>query len=414
MNLQPYLISLVVGFLVGLERERDKHPIKAMGLRTFTSISLLGAIAGGLQQPWIAAIVAFFALSLILISYAHQVRLSQKKADLGLTTEFAAAFVFCLGYVSHTSPVLTALLGPVLTLMLFSKTWLHRFTKGLTHREIEAALILFLAAVVVLNLVPDATLDPLGIFNPRKFGYLVLTLGVLEFGSYVLIKTIGERKGTLIAGFLGGLVSSTAVVLSSARRSLQHPEASMSLLKFCIIAKIAALLQLLLIVGMISLELVQILLPVVGAALLVGTLSLFVLSLRRSQGSAKALTEMALRSPLDLKGVLRLSLLLALILAGISLTKRAFGEEVTFIVTFLTALFELHGVSLATATLFKQGAMSQQMALISLLISIVASLLAKVGISWLVARGLFRKILTLAFLAMAAASSIAGIFTIRS
>ncbi|MFN8790168.1 MAG: MgtC/SapB family protein [Bdellovibrionales bacterium] len=411
MDLQPYLISLVVGFLVGLERERNKHPIKAMGLRTITSISLLGAVAGGLEQAWMSAIIAIFALSLILISYAHQIRMSQKKADWGLTTEFAAVFVFCLGYISHTSPVLSALLGPVLTLMLFSKTWLHRFTKALTHREIEAALILFLAAVVVLNLVPDATLDPWGIFNPRKFGYLILTLGILEFGSYVLVKSIGENKGVLIAGFLGGLVSSTAVMLSSARRSQQHPELALPLLKLCIVAKIAALLQLLLIVGLISLDLVQTLVPAVGAALVVGTLSLFVISRRSPASSESPLAGVVLRSPLDLKGVLRLSLLLALILGGISLTKRAFGEEVTFIVTFLTALFELHGVSLATATLFKQGATTQQMATISLLIAIAASLIAKIGISWLVARGRFSKIVTLIFLAMATASSVIGIVT---
>ncbi len=111
-----------------------------------------------------------------------------------------------------------------MALILFSKTWLHRFTNAIKPSELQAALLLLLAGVSIISLVPDSPIDRWAIFNPRKFGYIVLILATLEFSSYVLTKMIGQKTGTLVVGFLGGLVSSTAVLVSTARRAKIEPK----------------------------------------------------------------------------------------------------------------------------------------------------------------------------------------------
>ncbi len=395
---QPYLIAIVIGLLVGIEREKA-HPMKkAMGVRTFLLISLLGAIAGDLQNVWLSSLLTSFTLGLILISYFTQANANGPSVDRGLTTEFAAGIVFCLGYAAHQSPALSAMIGPVVALILFSKASLHRFTHALKPSELEAALLLLLGGVAVINLAPDAVVDPWGIFNPRRFGYLIIALATVEFSSYILAKVIGEKTGSLIIGFLGGLVSSTAILFSSARQTKKTPENWRTLVCSTLAATLASIGELLFIVALIAPELlVRIVLPT-GTGLLFGAAALVGLT-KQTQIPSQS-SGLSLKSPLEWKGVFRLSLMLGGILALISLAKLWLGDDATFALSFVTGLFELHGVALANATMFSHGQVTVEVASISILLAVIASLIAKIAISWTLCRGLFARILSAIFAAM--------------
>lgn len=411
MNWQPYLIAIMIGLLIGIERERSHSSQSSIGVRTFLLVSLLGAITGDVENPWIAFVLSTFALGLIFISYFNQTRQNNKKTDFGLTTEFAAGLVFSLGYIAHKEPTLAAVTGPIVAVLLFSKSSLHKFIKNIKPIELQSALFLFLAGVVIINLVPDHTIDPWGVFNPKKFGFLVLTLASLEYFGYISVKIIGEKNGRLIIGFLGGLVSSTAVLLFSAKQAKQSPSEWRTLFVSTVAAKIAALVELLLIVYFISESLFkQIGLPVFSIVLMAG-LSILVVNKNvfgnksADENTSKSTNtkdyDLNLKSPLDWKGVLKLSVTLAGILGLISLAKLWIGDEATTAISFLTGLFELHGVSLANATMFKQNQLSLESANFNILLAVVASLVAKLSLTWAISRnGAFAKVLTLSFTLM--------------
>ncbi len=374
-NWQPYVVALVIGLLVGIEREKAHPSQKTMGVRTFVLISLLGAVAGGIEQVWVAALLTGFCLGLIILSYQFQTK-TQSLSDKGLTTEFAAGLIFCLGFMSHQRPALSALMGPMVAMILFSKASLHRFTRAIKPSELEAALLLFLAGVIVISLVPNEAIDPLGIFNPKKFGYLVLTLATLEFSSYVLGKILGEKKSSIVIGFLGGLVSSTAVLLSATKKSSRNEESWRTQAGSALAALVASLVELFLIVGLVSPPLlIQILLPI-GLGVLMAACGLFYFHSTATQES----NPLDLRSPLDWRGVGRLSIMLALILGTISVCKIWFGNQAAYVLSFLTGLFELHGVSLANATLFHEGQIPIEVARLSIIFAVIASLIAKIAI----------------------------------
>ncbi len=393
---QPYLIAIVIGLLIGIEREKAHPHQKTMGVRTFVLISLIGAIAGDAGAVWLSYFLALFSLGLILVSYFNQTRSKAAQIDRGLTTEFAAGIVFCLGYMAHQSPALSAIIGTLVAIILFSKIYLHQFTKTLKPAELKVALLLLLGGVVVINLVPDTVIDPWGIFNPRKFGYIILTLATLEFSSYVLTKIVGERRGALVAGFLGGMVSSTAVLISSARQSTKIPETWQTQLCAALMAKLAALAEVFLIVGLISHSLFLRIMWPIGVGIFIGGLSLIVLARKKYRRNAG----MNLKSPLDWKGVFRLSFMLGAILAMISLAKSILGDQGTFIASFITGFFELHGVSLANATMQSQNYLTLNAASVSILLAVVASLVAKIFISWVINREVFSQILTGVFASM--------------
>ena len=389
---KPYLISLAVGLLVGIERENSKSD-KALGVRTFLLLSLLGAITGSLQEPGLKVCISVFAFGLIITSYVIQIFSQSAQVHLGLTTEFAAGLVFTVGIIAHTSPLLAATMGPVIALILFSKESLHQFTRQIRPTELKAAISILLIAVIVIELTPDQTIDPWGFINPRKFGYLLLILATLEFSSYLLFKIIGERKGALATGFLGGLVSSTAVLISSAQQALKSPDLWRTSLSTVMAAQIASLIEMLTIILVISQELFLELLPAVASSLLFCAICLYFLWQNQSAQN----TPLILKSPLDLKGVLRLSLLFGFLLILVSVVKNWLGSDAIYALSFAAGLFELQGISLANANLFGQKQVLVEVASQSILIAVVASFLAKIGISWFINRNRFSVYLTLLF-----------------
>jgi uncharacterized membrane protein (DUF4010 family) len=386
----------MIGLLVGIEREKSHPSPKSMGIRTFLLICLLGSIAGGIQNILIGLLITTFSLSLIAISYFNQTKLKQDETNLGLTTEFAAGIVFCLGYITHEAPTLAAVTGALLAVILFSKATLHHFIKTIKPSELQAALLLFLSTVVIINLVPDKIIDPWGIFNPKKFGYLILILASLEFLSYVLAKVLGVNKGLALVGFLGGFVSSTAVLLSSSKQAAKNPERWTQLLSSTLAAKLAAIIELFLIVFIISPPLFfKIIFYFVSAFLVISLALLYFL--RKATSSTQTNVDFEIRSPLDWRGVFRLSILLATILALLSVTKLWLGDKASMALSFLTGLFELHGVSLANATMFSQSQIDSKTAVSNIVLALIASLVAKITISWIICRGPFSRALTLVF-----------------
>lgn len=399
---QPYFIALLIGLLVGIERERAHPKDKALGLRTMILVSLLGALAKGLDTTWIAVVISSFCLSLVVLSYMATIKSAASTQDRGLTTEFAAGILFFLGYAAHDYPTLSAMMGPFLALVLFSKRQLHDFTHAIRPQELQAALLLLLVGVVITNLVPNRAIDPLEIFNPRKFGYIALTLGILEFSGYLLMKFLGEKRGNFLTGFLGGLVSSTAVILSTAQGAKQRPKSWAVYVLSALAATIASLAALLLVIGLISLEVLgRVWIPILGA---MGVAIAGMMILSRSKDIASS--ELRLKSPLDWIGVLKLSSVLGASLAVVALVQRLLGEVAIYATSFVAGLVELQAICIAHATIFEAGKINLDLAEKGVLIAVLASFLSKIAISIFVNRGAYTRFAASIFLLMGAATAL--------
>ncbi len=404
-SLLPFIVSLLLGFLIGIERERNRAPDSAMGVRTFTLLAILGSLAGWLSEAWIASLLATFALSLVLLAYYRETR-PRRNVDRGLTTEIAAGLVFTLSFASHRNPPLIALLACIVTLLLFWKKPLHRFSRHLQPRELEAALLLLLLGIGVLSLLEDKVIDPFGLFNPRKFGLIVLAVGGIEFVSYLAVKFFDPAKSPLFVGFFAGLVSSTALTLTSAHLNAKKPAAWRQHAAMVISGKIASIVELLAIVGFSSPALAPQVATLVAPPVAAGAAAVFWL-LRSGPREGSSLQ---INTPLDIPGVLRLSLLLAVILAVVALAQRYAGDLGRDLVVAIGATFELHGVSLATATLHEKEQLSMAGAVRSLQVAMAADLLAKIALPWFVVRNSFSRAVTVTFAMMIALVLSTGFF----
>ena len=90
-----FATALLIGALVGIERERHKrrheHP-EIAGLRTFILVALFGALSGWvslvLATSWVLAAGLIAITAAVLTGYVLSVRMNPE--GLGLTTELAA------------------------------------------------------------------------------------------------------------------------------------------------------------------------------------------------------------------------------------------------------------------------------------------------------------------------------------
>ena len=161
--LQPFLVALAIGLLLGFERERSHKRTLPAGSRSFALLSLLGAVAATFG-PW--AVITGLAGVTALMALAY---FRTSTEDPGTTTEIAAVVAFLLGALAYGRPGIAVALAVVVVGLLASKSRIHRFARDIvTEVEMEDAIKFFVVAFVVLPLLPNQPMGPYGVLNPAK------------------------------------------------------------------------------------------------------------------------------------------------------------------------------------------------------------------------------------------------------
>lgn len=409
-DLQPFTVSFLIGLVIGIERERS-HPegTQAAGVRTFILLSLLGAIAAWINSVPIVIILSTFALSAILLGYFRSTEHRIKNENIGLTTEFSAAIVFCLGFLSLKNTLLAAFLGGAVLLVLLSRDRLHAFSRNhIKPEEVQATTIMLVLAVGILPFLPNHTIDPWGLFNPQRFGMLIMAIAAIQFSGYVAIRVFGQNLGMIIMGFFGGLVSSTAVFVTLPRIVRQHPELIYATTAAAILSTIGMLVEFSLILSLASQELLLAVIWPIIAMIVVGLLSIVLVT----HNHIKHAVISDPINPLDIKSVLRLSTLIGGMIFLVAFTNHYVGDQGIHALAFLSGLFDVQGISLATATLQTSGTFGLSEASAMLATIIFASYLTKFGLLLSIARDKFAALTATFLLLMLAAGSVTFWFTV--
>jgi uncharacterized membrane protein (DUF4010 family) len=223
-------IAALIGLAVGTEREWSAPPTGPRrgfaGLRTFLLFGMGGGAAGILFEanlPIPAAILLASAAALNVAAYVMTVRRPDQPLDG--TTEAAALVVLSLGVLAALG-YLTLATGcaAVVVFALGEKERLHRLVARIGQREMHAALVFMVLALVVLPVLPAGPYPALLDFRPRELWGFVLLLSGLNFASYLARRSVGPGKGYGATGALAGLISSTLLTLQFSRISRSEPQ----------------------------------------------------------------------------------------------------------------------------------------------------------------------------------------------
>ena len=249
------LLALAIGFLIGIERgwrqREEEAGGRVAGIRTFTLLGLLGGFVGmaqGSPLGLLFLLLAVGAMAALIVGYRADMR---RDDNVSATSTLAAIATIGLGAVAGTGQLTLASVGAgAMAILLASRSALHQAIRLTSEQDLRALLRLVLVVFVVLPLLPDANIGPFGALNPRRLWLVVVITGAISFVGYVLARWLGQRRGALVTGIVGALVSSTAVTLDSARRIREGSggpadDAAVAIASFVMVARALLLVALL-------------------------------------------------------------------------------------------------------------------------------------------------------------------------
>jgi uncharacterized membrane protein (DUF4010 family) len=395
-------IAALGGLAIGFERQWSGHALgpeaRFGGIRTFT---LLGAFAGIAGWLWLlgalplAAVLAAGGVAIVVAGYA-----AASRHDTDGTTEVAALVVIASGILAGAGyRALASGIVAVTALLLVEKSRLHAAVRKIDDAELRAAIRFAVMAVVVLPLLPDGPFGPLGGVHPRQLWILVLFFSGLSFLGYITRRAVGERHGYAIAGLLGGIVSSTSVVLTFSRASREKPRPALAfgVLAACTVMYVRVLIA----TAVLNLSLMFALLPYLAAPFL-ASLGFALLGLRR--GAASDGTVEGPANPLGLKAALQLAGLFQIVLFAVHGARQIWGDLGLAVSGAILGLTDMDALTISMAkTAGEPSAIAVAAQAIAL--GVLSNTLFKMVIALVIGRGTVRSLGSAALGAAAIASA---------
>lgn len=349
-------LALAIGLLVGLERgwrERaEPEGSRTAGIRTFGAIGLLGGTCAALTVAFGSPAVfgaAFLGFALVFGWFKfHE---SRHDEDFSVTTVVAALLVFALGGLAVAGDYRAAAAGgATLAGLLASREMLHAALRQISWVELRSAMVLAVMTAVVLPLLPDRAIDPWGGLNPRQIWLFTVLTAAISFLGYIAVRVLGPKRGVLVSGLAGALVSSTAVTVAFARSASDGADPR-PLSGAAALAAMVSILR----VSLITLVVEPAVLPAVGppafaAAALFAGASLFLTSRGELEGAAAVP-----RNPFNLGALLVFALFLAVVAMASAVIVERFGSGSLVLTSALSGSFDVDVASLSALRLFDQG-----------------------------------------------------------
>ena len=369
-------VALGIGLLIGAERERRKVARpgpSAAGIRTFTVASLVGAISLAIGGVAMLAVATAVVGALVTLSYWR----TQEDRDPGLTTELALVVTTLVGGLAVRDPQLAATVGVALVILLAGRSRLHHFvTDILTEEELNAALVVGAATLVVLPLLPDQSVGPFAAINPQTVWKLVILVLAIGAAGHVAVRALGARFGLPAAGLASGFVSSTATIGAMGARAVANPVLLPAAVAGAVLSTVATFVQLTVVIAATSLPTLQAMaapLACGGAAAAVYGIVFTVLGFRRATyAEAEPGKAISLTSALIFGG-----LLAAVMLASAAL-RAWFGDAGSIAAAALAGLVDAHAAAIAMAAHVASGAMPADSAVLPILATISANTVSKI------------------------------------
>jgi uncharacterized membrane protein (DUF4010 family) len=415
---QRFLVALLIGALVGVEREKNQsasgHRTIA-GLRTFILLALLGSVAAWLSlhlaSP-VLFVVAFAMVALAAIT-GHVIESRERPEALGLATEFAAITVFLLGgVVMYGYPELAVALGIVTSAVLAFKQPLHGMVARVATDDIYAVLKLLIASFIVLPLLPNHAVDPWGALNPYTLWLLVILISGISLVGYVAVRLLGEAHGTVLTGFAGGLVSSTAVSLSFARQSrTDRTRVAADALAAGVLASWAVMfVRVMIAVAIVNRELLPTLARGFGVMALAAALMAGVFYVRglRHAGVSPRGDALPVRNPFSLGAAVQFALLFAVVLVIVEITQEYAPVGGLYVVAALAGLTDVDAITLSMAQRSHDG-LGFTVATHAIGIAALSNTLVKCAMVLVLGRGPLRPRLAIATAVLVACGALAAL-----
>lgn len=390
--------ALAIGLLIGLERQfnmsKESEYSHFGGIRTFPLLALTGCLAAMLgdlmNSSWGFILPISIAGAFLVTAYLGTV----KDKDMGLTTEVSALLTMLIGSLCYYGELeLAAALGIVMLILLTLKTELHSFSKMFTKEEIVSLAKFGLMTAIILPILPDQPIfpAPFDVLILRNIWLMVILVTAIGMVGYFLNKNIGHQKAIVLTGFLGGLVSSTAVTLSYSSMSKDRPALANAMAIAIIVAWITMFLRIIVEVAVVNPHLLEALwIPMLVAAVSGGFYCWFI---QRKELTKKPMDGLvSTEKPFSIQKSLIFGGLYAVVIIVANIAQINFGDKGIYVSAIAAGFTDVDAITLSMAEMSRaSGSVEPHVAIRAITLAAVSNTLVKASIVFATAHGTLKN-----------------------
>lgn len=375
--LPKFAIALIIGLLVGTERELS--PASKAGIRTFALVTLFGTLSGLIAEAsnsgWIIAIGAALVGVMMITAYMRD----PQHGESGSTTVIAVLVSYCLGVmVWYGYGQIAGMLAIITTILLYFKAELHGVTHGLTRTDLVSIFQFAVLSVIVLPILPNTNYGPFGTFNPYQTWMMVVLVSGVSLAGYLAMRIVGERHGAPLLGLLGGLVSSTATTVVYSRNGRDHPEMGKIAVIVILLANLVVPIRLILVTAVVAPDVMPVLAPVLGAGFALGIAGTFLFWRKWNTTTGAPMPEVS--NPTELRTALGFGALYAIVLLLAAWLSDIAGARGLYMVAFISGLTDVDAITLSSLRLHELGSLTPIQAVTAIAIALLSNIAFKLGI----------------------------------
>jgi uncharacterized membrane protein (DUF4010 family) len=301
--------------------------------------------------------------------------------------------MFAIGaYSMIGDPILCLMVAGGVAVLLHLKDPLHQAIAALGDRDFWAIIQFILISAVILPIVPDRTIGPYDVVNPRDVWWMVVLIVGLSLAGYLAYRFFGDKAGTLLGGVLGGVVSSTATAVSWAQRTRTQENLVPIAAVVILVSSAVSFARVMVEVAVVAPRVVlQVIAPI--AVMLAVMIVLSWLEYRRARNEETGGESPELGNPSRLAPAFIFAAIYATVTLAIAAARDHFGESALYGVAFLSGLTAMDAITLSTAKMMKAGSVELATGWRLILTGALANLAFKLGtVATISPAGLTRRI----------------------
>jgi uncharacterized membrane protein (DUF4010 family) len=230
---------------------------------------------------------------------------------------------------------------------------------------------------------------------PFNVWLLIVLISGIGFVGYFLIKYIGAQGGIPLTGFLGGIVSSTAVTISMATRSKEANLPNIfsgGVLIALATMQLRVVAEILILGSEVALSFLMI--PIImSVASSIFAVYFFWKSKSKKTPFFQRPERVKLTSPFEIVPALKFGLIFVAVLFMLAIGQRYFGDSGVYVAAFLSGVVDIDAIVLSSLESVKLGELSSIVAYNAIAVALFTNTLVKVGyVGIMGSRGVFRKV----------------------
>jgi uncharacterized membrane protein (DUF4010 family) len=277
-------------------------------------------------------------------------------------------------------PTSAAAIAVTVTVLLYTKAWLHNLViTVISKTELDDALILAAATLVVLPVVPNRQMGPYLALNPQSIWIVIVLVMAISAAGYVAVRLFGARFGLPLAGAISGFISSAATIGAMGSRAVKSKDLLSACVAGAVLSTVATITQMALVIAATSMPtLVSLSGPLLLAGVIAAAygLAFTLLAARNAGGDA-----VQNGGVFSLNTALAFGVILALVLVISTALQTRYGNTGVLLAAAVAGLVDTHAAAISVATLVASGKITPQDAVLPILVGLTSNTLTKIVVA---------------------------------